>query len=341
MARSKTTSSRYPAVTPLFEWLYVFFSSWFLGGLFFDAWSHTHHPELETFFNVPHSVLYSGFVVLATLIFSTAYANWRRGFPIKRSMPAGYQTALWGACVFLVAGTGDMFWHIFLGIEHQLEAAFSPTHIGIMIGLTILLAAPLMSAWRRGEKLSFSAAKLPATLSFANIFLSLTLVTQWAHPFVVQVAAIKPIDVGDGQALGILGIILQTAILVSLMLLVIRRGIAHPGIFTTALVINTFVLSLMQGTFEMIPVALVGGLFADIALAEWQDHTGSIFGLRVMAVTVPAVLYSAYFIALFAIRHVWWSIHMWAGAIVVAAIFGLLTSYVVIPPADHLAESKA
>ncbi|HSX14882.1 MAG TPA: hypothetical protein VLE72_03160 [Candidatus Saccharimonadales bacterium] len=334
-------SSKVPAVTPFFEGVYVLLCAWFLGGLYFDAWSHTHHPELESFINVPHGVLYSGFMGLAALVFFTAWRNHRAGFSFKRCMPAGYQTAFWATILFLIAGAGDAIWHTLFGIEHQLEAAFSPTHIGIMIGLTILVSAPFMSAWRRGIELDVEQARAwPGILGFTYLLSAFTLVTQWAHPYVEQVLTVAPLDVNQGQALGILGFMLQVSILVGLALLVMRRGIARSGLFTVALTLNALVLALMRGSFEVVPAALLTGLAADVLLERWQSSGRSILGLRIYATTLGAVFAATYFIVIFATKSVWWSVHMWTGAIVVSAIFGLLISYLVVPPPNFGEPAK-
>jgi hypothetical protein len=46
---------------------------------------------------------------------------------------------------------------------------------------------------------------------------------------------------------------------------------------------------------------------------------------------VPLVWYSLYFLALHLTHGVWWSVHVWAGAIVVAGLVGWLVSYLVVP----------
>lgn len=329
-----------PAIHPWFEGLYILCCAWFLAGLYFDAWSHTHHPELESFINVPHGVLYSGFMILAALVFGVAWLNHRKGYSWRNCMPAGYQTAFWGTIIFLISGAGDAVWHTLFGIEHELEAAFSPTHIGIMIGLTILVSAPFMSAWRRGLKLEIESARAwPGILGFTYLLSAFTLVTQWAHPYVQQVAAIKPLDVNQGQSLGILGIVLQIIILVGLALLVMKRGIARPGLFTVALTINAAILSIMLSTYEVILAAAITGLAADWWLDHWLKGGRSILGWRIFGSAFAATFVSTYFAVLFARRPVWWSVHMWAGAIVVAAIFGLLVSYLIVPPAQFEANA--
>jgi hypothetical protein len=39
-----------------------------------------------------------------------------------------------------------------------------------------------------------------------------------------------------------------------------------------------------------------------------------------------------YFLALRLTEGIWWSVHVWAGAIVLAGLVGWLVSYLVVPP---------
>jgi hypothetical protein len=51
----------------------------------------------------------------------------------------------------------------------------------------------------------------------------------------------------------------------------------------------------------------------------------------VLASVVPVVIYALYFRALFVSDGVWWPVHLWTGAIVLAGATGWLVSLVVLP----------
>ena len=54
--------------------------------------------------------------------------------------------------------------------------------------------------------------------------------------------------------------------------------------------------------------------------------------LHLFAFAVPATLYGAYFAALeLWVGHVWWPVHLWAGAVVLAGVTGLLLSSITLP----------
>lgn len=78
---------------------------------------------------------------------------------------------------------------------------------------------------------------------------------------------------------------------------------------------------------------LATGLLSDLALAAIGDRIVDTRWLRVFAFTLPALVLLAYFTTLFATSGVWWTVHFWAGSIVVAGLVGLLASCAVRPPA--------
>jgi hypothetical protein len=53
---------------------------------------------------------------------------------------------------------------------------------------------------------------------------------------------------------------------------------------------------------------------------------------------VPAFFYLCYFVELSMVSHIYWSIHMWMGAIVLAGLVGLLLSYLLLPPQGEMVE---
>jgi hypothetical protein len=56
---------------------------------------------------------------------------------------------------------------------------------------------------------------------------------------------------------------------------------------------------------------------------------------------VPLAYWGAYFLALHLGGGVWWSVHVWAGAIAFGGIAGLLLSYLAVPPAVPLSAEPS
>jgi hypothetical protein len=82
----------------------------------------------------------------------------------------------------------------------------------------------------------------------------------------------------------------------------------------------------------LIPVAAIAGLAAGGLLYQLKPSVARVRALRLFAAAVPLIWYSVYFLALRLTEGIWWSVHMWAGAIVLAGFVGWLASYLVVPP---------
>ena len=99
-----------------------------------------------------HAVLYTGGEMVSFLMVWAMFRNPRAGFPLTRSVPKGYMTGVFGFIILMVSGIGDMFWHTLFGIEQDLEAAFSVTHLGIITGIVLIMLAPTMVQRNGGDK---------------------------------------------------------------------------------------------------------------------------------------------------------------------------------------------
>jgi hypothetical protein len=64
-----------------------------------------------------------------------------------RSAPAGYGAAVVAVVGFAVAAVGDMTWHTVFGIEQSIDILFSPTHLGLIVTMFVILATPLRATW--------------------------------------------------------------------------------------------------------------------------------------------------------------------------------------------------
>jgi hypothetical protein len=240
-----------------------------------------------------------------------------------------------GAILFIFGGVGDMMWHVLFGIELSVDAALSPTHIALTVLFALIVAGPFRAAWSRSNahaKLDF-VTLLPMLISLAFTLSTITLISQFAHPFVaIWPSEERQIAFGN-QALAVVSIVLQTVILMSLVLLAMRRWRLPFGSLTLVLTLNMLFLSFMQDHYVMILVAAITGLTADILIWRLKPSSTRPTAFRLFAFLVPTVYYLLYFLALFLTTGVNWSIHLWLGSTVVAGITGCLLSYLLLPPA--------
>jgi hypothetical protein len=138
-----------PSSLRLDGWVAVL-SSIFIAGVFLDGWAHNNIAELiDTFFTPYHGALYGGFFLVAGLLTFTLVRNVVQGYTWGYALPQGYQLALTGVLIFLVAGVGDLLWHEIFGFEADVEALLSPTHLLLATGAALFVTAPLRAAWQR------------------------------------------------------------------------------------------------------------------------------------------------------------------------------------------------
>lgn len=322
----------------LHEWFFLFCATVFTGGVYLDGWAHNHIPLLESFFTPWHAVLYSGYGFTAlSLILWTAHQK-RRGLSWKDAIPAGHGLSLAGAAVFAVGGVADMLWHIAFGIEADVEALLSPTHLVLAVGMTMMVSGGMRhyrrtrDAGRQGDL----ASMLPMVLSFALTWAVLLFMTQFAHytdfeatghvgPAVASLRAYQ-------QELPILGIILFSISLVGCLSLPLRRERLPLGSITVALTSIVAALSMMRSGTALIPAAFVSGIVADVLLQVIEQSPYRVRLLRGFCFVLPALYYLLVFVTLMRTKGIWWSIHMWAGSIVIAGLAGLLVGLVAWPP---------
>jgi hypothetical protein len=87
-----------------------------------------------------------------------------------QSVPKHYRWAAIGTLIFMAGGAGNAAWHIIFGVEKDLEALLSPTHLLLAIGATLMVSGPFRAALHR------PSAELPMGGSVTlQVLLSLTL----------------------------------------------------------------------------------------------------------------------------------------------------------------------
>ena len=164
-----------------FDICYTITVGWFLIGSILDSWAHNTIPNLETFFTPWHAVLYAGVFSTFLLICVVGVINKRRGASWSEVLPPGYELAMWGALIFPVIGIGDGLWHIFFGIEKNVDAAFSPTHLGGIIASWLLVTAPYLTITQRHLSPSTWGEKCRLFVAFSMPLIFLANVTQAFH----------------------------------------------------------------------------------------------------------------------------------------------------------------
>ena len=342
-----TKPSLSPATaTRRFNWLMTLLSLWLISGLHLDAWAH-HQFEVETFFTPWHAILYSGFAATAVALIGTIFWNYRQTGvrQIKNwqtAVPTGYQLALLGVVLFLVGGVGDTVWHLLFGIEENLEALLSPTHLLLGLGGGLIITAPLRAAWQQTKAAPTLTTLLPALISLALTLSLFSFFTAYAHPLAeTAVSGTPPLNVeqqGFLQAQGIASILLQTIIMMGLLLTIMRRWTLPFGSLTIVLTLATLLTVAVHEDFYLLVIPFVTGIVADSFYRWFSPIMIRPIHFRQLAFLLPALFYATYFTVLALTSGLWWTVHLWAGAIVLAGIAGWLLSYAIIPAGAKLAS---
>jgi len=309
----------------------VVLSTWLMAGGYLDAWAHRHLARLETFFTPWHGVLYSGMFAIMIFLGSTALRNQARGRSLAQALPAGYWLSLLGCVLFGIGGVIDMFWHRAFGFEVNIAALISPPHLLLMLALGLIVTGPLRAAWRRPG----SRAPYTAVLSATLLVSMLTFFDQFDQPLVNVWAATHgsaPVSIRYVEQLGILGIMVQTALLTGIVLYLLRRFTLPFGSLTLLAGINGAMLSSLEDNFGLIPVAIAGGLVADLVIFRLHPGPRRVRALRAASFLAPAAVCALYLLVLAVTRGITWPVHLWLGSIFIAGAIGWLLSYLSVPP---------
>jgi hypothetical protein len=340
---SHTTPIRQPLGGLGFDLAFLVPCTWLMVGISLDGWAHNHIPALETFFTPWHGVLYSGYLATAVFLLVVLVRNLPRGYAWQQALPAGYGLSLLGAGIFAVGGVLDLIWHTLFGIEKNVEALLSPTHLMLALGAVLIVSGPFRAGWRRSSADTVEDGKrlFPMLLSLAYVLAIFTFFTQFANPIANSIADQHTIEALVD--LGIASILLQTALFMGFVLPVMRRWWLPLGAFTLIFTIASIVSSLMAKSSLVLAVAIlaiVTGLLIDLLNRAIKPVAERKSALRLFAFAVPVVINGMYFLGLAVIKGVSWSIHLWAGSIVMAGIIGLMLSYVLVPPQQPIEEKK-
>jgi hypothetical protein len=325
-----------PASGARLDWATSALSSWLIGGIYLDGWAHNHGKVDNTFWTPWHGVLYAGFFALALLLGAVALRNIARGHPWVRAMPAGYELSALGVAIFAFGGAADIVWHTLFGVERNIEALISPSHLLLALGGTLMITGPIRAAWLRTLAPPRWRRDGPMILALTLLLAIFAFFTQFIHPAVDAWPELSVVR-GSGffsPALGIGGILLQSALLMGVVLLALRRGPVPLGAFTLILGLSTALISVIDDQFRLVPPALLAGVAGDLLIRWLRPSVARPAALRLFAFVAPAGLYGLYMLTLAATQGIEWTIHLWSGAVVLAGVVGLLLSYLVVPPAQ-------
>lgn len=324
-------------------------SVWFGIGLMVDAWAHSNQSELETFFTPWHGAFYSGYAAVSVWIMWQVWTNLRAGRRGRAAVPMGYGAALVAIPVFAAFGLADMMWHTFLGIEQDIDVLFSPSHLGLIVSMLIVVTTPLRSAWNApdlrmdGVRTAPSFGRmLPALLgmAFANTLVSLLLsygsALKWSSGSIVEVFSGPSDGPENPTAVLAASVVISNLILLAPLLLLARRW--HMP-FGTATVIYTVAI-LMAGAqtgLENLSTLLgivLAGLVIDLVALPLRPSATRRYAYWAYAGLASLITWGLYVgIASAAAGRLPAVPELWTGVPIVAALIGLAAGVLFLPNA--------
>ncbi len=131
---------------------------------------------------------------------------------------------------------------------------------------------------------------------------------------------------------------MHIAVLMLAALVLLRSMTPQFGAFTILFTVSTFGMAVMRvwefwDAVPLVCVAYIVGFMADLKVPSLLPLEKHLRAFRWFTAGVPAALVAllhGYAIPLFG---TWWSIHMWTGAVAIAACVGVLAGLVIVPPA--------
>jgi hypothetical protein len=246
-------------------------SVWFTLGLFLDAYAHANFPQLESFFTPWHAVFYSGFAATAAWVLWAVWGQVQQGRRGIAAVPIGYGMTIVALPVFAVSGGIDLVWHEVIGIETTTDIFFSPSHLGLIGSMIVILTSPLRAAWGDPDlparpslrallpgvvTLAFAASLVLLFLSYGN--------AMFFSPEVI-VRAFSAVDDGGADSLAV-HIIVTHIVLLAPLLLLARRWHLPPGAATICFSASALISATITGYERLtIPLTIVAaGVAVDL-----------------------------------------------------------------------------
>jgi hypothetical protein len=322
----------------------VAYGTWMITGLFLDGWSHNQNKP-ETFFTPWHGVLYSGFGAAIAWFIWDGQRNRRAG--IDPPPVGGWLTGV-GLATFGVGAGADFGWHEIFGVEADIAALLSPTHLMLMTGGVLMVSGPVRSAWaNRAPREPVPSEVWPALASMGLSVAVICFFLMYLSPFratnVEQPHVVGPdfdFLLEQAQIHTIAAVLITSTLFIGAMLLTLRRWHTPLGTFTVMFGGLAVAMSGLD-TFDRVPIALTalaGGVVADVLIARLRPGPDDVRATRIVAGIVPVALWLPYFIVFKATYDLPWTVHMWTGTIFLAAVGGVLLSVLAYPPPQPPAD---
>lgn len=301
---------------------FVVLAGWLMAGVYLDAWAHVSHLP-DSFWTPWHAILYSGLMACGVFLFAI------RATPYRVLLGRGYRLSLLGFALGMAAGVSDAIWHTVFGVEFDVEAAVSPPHLAVALGILFVVTGPARAAW---VKRSFG---VPAVLSLLYGLSILTVILDYANPF-SAVFGSRPAPARElvqlEQTVALFAFITYAALLAGVAVIAVRNDERFAPWLGLIVGANAAAMTLVNAPLHpsatplFLGVALCTGVAVVIAAVSLRPSADRPWMLRAFVFLIPVFLYVAYSVAVTLGVGTWWSPTFWNGLIAVGSIAALLVS---------------
>ncbi|SEC62503.1 hypothetical protein SAMN05443246_4746 [Paenibacillus sp. GP183] len=305
---------------------------WLIAGVFIDGFAHN-HGAVESFFTPWHAILYSGYLACAVWILILILQNKTAGNHATwiEAVPDGYKLGAAGVIIFFIGGIGDMIWHSVLGIEKDIEALLSPTHLILLSGGLLILTSPYraLSKSEKDEAPTFSRL-LPALTSVALTFAVMAFFLMYAWSFRNQLPGAHQ---EDSVGRSIVDFLITTMLLVVPIMVILRRWKLPFGTVTYFFIFESVLMGVLDGFshFSSNIILLISGIAGDLLFRMIKDKNAGDWLYRGVFFLLPIFIWGLYFLDLQISNKLSWSPELWGGAIFLSALCSLGLSILASP----------
>jgi len=315
-------------------------SLWLIAGESADAAAHQRHA-VDSFFTPWHALFYSGVMVCAFVIFWQVWRNQAKGYTLWKAVPRGYHVAAIGVVFLGVGGVFDLYWHSVYGIEFNLAALFSPSHFLLIAAVGMVLSSTISSIWWRRQT-PFTSWRtdwrdyLPLIFGLMMLSLYTATITSGFQPISSNAGSLQAITDAGGNSdisvlIGMPSIIIQVFLMMSILLMALRRFRLLPGTIFLLVAIPNVLVALIADNLNFVPTALIAALLVELLVQRLQPDPLRPLTYRLTAFLIPLIYYVVYFATLLIQNQMGWGMEFWAGAIVISGGVGVIISYLIVP----------
>ncbi len=322
-------------------------------GLAVDVRKHNSSASLDSFFTSAHAMLYAavtGYACFVLWICRRHMVENGIGRLGRAAIPRGWEAAVMAIVACAVAGVGDMSWHLAYGIEQGNDIFFSPTHIILISGLTMLPFGAIRTYWadsapettngRRFWPIAVAAGSAISAVPVLFLFTNVTGGGVLSANFPAEMTTPEPnTGIVASELFNNLytsGVLIHSAVIFGVMLCIARRWSLPFGAATlmmTVFAINSVIWFDFQVWRQ--PVSfVVGGFCIDLMWLGFKSLKNRRLAFRLFALLSPIVLWGSYLLISLTdtAAAISMSREQWTGTIFWTGIIGLASTAVLVPP---------